>query len=185
MHVIFTIIGRCLKINEICICVGLESMKAGLKHTTPVLAFLPNFVSSVELLLKHGSDHSKGSQRSPASLKFTAPANSVALAFNLHISLQKLSTGLIVVKVHERNGIFRLLSALSSIASINECSGEGDAEIYVVRASRPLKSFGRHSPERSIASTVFQLSAGTSSGHGMGDSSTGNGVDKTGFSGAG
>lgn len=160
-------------------------MEAGLQHSPTVLAFLTNFVRSVELLLKHGSDHSKGSQRSPASLEFTATANSVALTFNFHISLQKLSAGLIVVKVHEWNGIFGLLSALSSIASIHECSGEGDAKIHVVRASRPLKSFRGHSPKRSIASTVLQFSTGASSCHGMSDSCAGNGVDKTGFSGAG
>ena len=53
--------------------------------------------------------------------------------------MSHLSACFVVVEIHERNWIFWLLSALPSIASINKCSREGDAEIYIVRASRPLK----------------------------------------------
>lgn len=142
-------------------------MEARLEHPATVLAFLPNFVSSVELLLKHGSDHSKGSQRSPTRFKFAAPANSMTLALHLHIPLQKLSACFVVVEIHERNWIFGFLSALPSITSINKCSREGDAEIYIVRASRPLKSLRRHSSQRSVTSAVLKFSTGASPGHCM------------------
>ena len=65
------------------------------------------------------------------------------------------------MKVHERNGIFGLLSALSSIASIHECSGKGDAKIHVVRASRPLK----HDRKIKIATKLLFMFAIYEIGH--------------------
>ena len=50
-----------------------------------------------------------------------------------------LSSGLVVVEVHQRLGLSRLLPALPSVPGVDEGAREGDAEVDVVAAPGPLK----------------------------------------------
>ena len=45
------------------------------------------------------------------------------------------------MEVHQRLGLSRLLPALPSVPGVDERPGEGDAEVDVVAAARPLKQF--------------------------------------------
>ena len=62
----------------------------------------------------------------------------VSTTLKLFWTLTHLSAGLVVVKVHQADRVFRTLSAFPSVLCIHKSSREGDAKVNVVRTAGPL-----------------------------------------------
>ena len=56
------------------------------------------------------------------------------------LGVTHFTSSFVVVEVHQRYRVLWLLSALSSVLSVHESSGEGDAEVHVIRAAGPLQT---------------------------------------------
>jgi len=135
------------QVDQVYVPVVLEPMVLGHQHSPSASSFLFHLVGSVKLLLQHCSNHSEAGEGSPAGLQLAGAAHSVALALNLHVPLKQLSTGLIVVQVHQADWVFGSLSTLSPVLCVHKSSREGNPKVNVVRTAGPLKPFWAHSSQ--------------------------------------
>ena len=61
------------------------------------------------------------------------------LKLNHSIKIRYLSSGLVVVEVHQRLRLCRLLAAFSAVPRVDERPRKRDAEVDVVAAAGPLQ----------------------------------------------